>query len=77
MARDDKLMRVKRNISSEILGLRHHITYLGEKIHLTDIYLDRYLPTSVLSSIWEAVNNSIDDYEVRKEFCLRMKEKFD
>jgi len=38
-------------------------------MHITDIYLDRYLPSTILKIIYDNVNDSIEDYNCRKDFC--------
>jgi hypothetical protein len=62
---------------SEIDGLRHNITHVHERLHKTDIYLDRYQPLQYLNILNDVMTDSITDYDGRKEFCEQIQAKFE
>ena len=69
--------KLKEYNQSQIDALRHNIQHLSGELHLTDIYLDRYLPCKVLNMIRDMTEDSLSDYSGRKEFCERAKAKFE
>ena len=68
---------MKKHISSEIEGIRHSIAHLKGDLIETEIHIDRYLPCKILNMIRDLTEDSISDYMGRKEFCERVKARFD
>ena len=71
------ISNVKKFLVSEINAIRHNVSHLSNENAKTEIYLDRYLPCKILNMIRDMTEESITDYNGRKEFCERVKAQFD
>ena len=64
-------------LKSEIGGFRGMVHQLKGNLLLTDIYIDRYLPCTVLNLIQETSEEAFLDLMGRKSFSSSLKKKYD
>lgn len=63
-------------MKSQLGGIESQVEAIRDNLTMTDIYLERYLPCSILNIIHESTNGIISTYDDNKLFMENLDKKF-
>ena len=63
-------------IKSEIKSFDDRIAFIRGLIHQNDVFMERYLPITMLSDVHDVMSEAILDYNDRKHYLETVKGKF-